>query len=282
MPSNPNITSQYYPTLLEIMNLVRAIVNDSFSGATATPGEGQIFTDNSTITPAALPLLNSAIRKVYRKVRTTGQPALIQDNYLSIGLTPVNGPLGPSVPDPTIQVRLGFDGYDNGSGTVNPSFTLPSDLFAPIKLWERLSESEETFNIMNQKIAGLEPRNQRRSFTDWEWRNNNIYMNGSIETRDLRIRYRCFLPQFFNPNMDFSSVQIAIPDCDDAVALYTVIPLARSLGAPLQTIMELENSAKEEIFDLRNEWTRFLQQAKIKRQQFGNAEEDAWFYPMSF
>lgn len=44
-------------SLLNIMNLVRALVNDSQAGATDTPGEGQILTDDPSISPFTLPFL---------------------------------------------------------------------------------------------------------------------------------------------------------------------------------------------------------------------------------
>src|SRR5690242_21904344 len=99
MPVIPGDTSQYYPSLLKVMNLVRAIMNDSFAGATSTPGEGQIVTDDCTISPFVLPILNSSIREVYRKLRIVGTRTLIQDNFIITGLAPVDGPMGSGVPD---------------------------------------------------------------------------------------------------------------------------------------------------------------------------------------
>jgi|SRR5579872_3501981 len=281
MPVIPQATSQNYPTLEGVMNLVRSILNDAFAGATNTPGEGQIVTDSPTISPSTLPFLNSAIREVYRKLRTVGSPTLIRDNYLLIGLGPVNGPLGLSVPDPTIQVRIGFDGYDDGSGNVVTTQALPSDLILPIKFWERLSQSEETFDMMQEAAAGLEPRDQRRSFGQWEWRKDSIYLNGSIETRDMRIRYQAFMPEFFQSNINFATTQIPIFDCDEAVAYLTAYKVSFSLGGA-QTAAGLKAQAEEEIFDLRNETVRNMQKTKYKRRPYGNADEDAWFYPISF
>lgn len=282
----PGKTSQNYPTLEGVMNLVRSILNDAFAGATGTPGEGQIITDNATISPATLPFLNSAIREVYRKMRIVGSPTLIRDNYLLIGITPVNGPLGLAVPDPTIQVRIGFDGYDDGSGTINTNLQLPADLIMPIKLWERLSLSEETFDGMHEATDGLPPRYQRINFVDWEYRgttggqNDSIYLVGAIETRDMRIRYQAYMPEFFASSQNFSTTQIPIFDCDEAVAYATAYKYAQSLGAAATA--DLKAQFNEEIFDLRSEAVRKHQSQNWKRRPYGNADEDAWFYPYSF
>jgi len=55
--------------------------------------------------------MNSAIRALYRELRNVNDPALIYDNYIIPGVTPVNGANGPGVPDPAMQVYVGQDGY---------------------------------------------------------------------------------------------------------------------------------------------------------------------------
>src|SRR6266705_1289080 len=99
-------------SLLTIMNLVRALVMDSQAGATGTPGEGQILTDNPAISPFVQPFLNSSIRELYRELRNVGQPTLLKDNVIVEGLTPVHSPrFGLAAADPAVQVYLGVNGY---------------------------------------------------------------------------------------------------------------------------------------------------------------------------
>ena len=53
-----NVPQANGSTSLEtIMNLVRSLVDDTQAGATDTPGEGQIFTDNPAISPFTQPFL---------------------------------------------------------------------------------------------------------------------------------------------------------------------------------------------------------------------------------
>ena len=63
-----------YPSLETICNYVRALINDSQAGATDTPGEGQIFTDDPQISPFVQPMLNASIRETYRELRTSARP----------------------------------------------------------------------------------------------------------------------------------------------------------------------------------------------------------------
>lgn len=275
MPVTPQSTSQYYPTLLTVMNLVRGIMNDSFAGATDTPGEGQIVTDNNTISPFVLPVLNSSIREVYRKLRNVSGAALINDNYIVSSLSVIDGPQGNGIPDAAIQVRLGFDGYDNGSGVVNTSQTLPQDLIMPLRMWERVSNTNDVFLPMNEANDGLLPRLQVQNLCDWEWRNGNIYMNGSTNVCDVRIRYLQHMPEFFNTDMDFSTTQIPIFDCEEAVAYGVVKRLCPTFGAAGPTVMQITESYNEAIHDLRNEEVRRMQRQNFKRQTYSDEYQNS-------
>ena len=95
-----------YPSLLDIANYVRALVNDSQAGLTDTPGEGQIFTDNPAVSPFVQPMINASIREVYRELRNIGAPTLIKDNIIITGLTPIWGANGLGLPDPAVQTFL--------------------------------------------------------------------------------------------------------------------------------------------------------------------------------
>ena len=80
--SSPSINvGQATTSLQTICDLVRALVNDSQAGLTNTPGEGQIFTDDTLRFPFVLPMLNSSIRKLYRMLRNCGDPCLITGQH---------------------------------------------------------------------------------------------------------------------------------------------------------------------------------------------------------
>ena len=115
--SSPTINSPQmsFPSLEEIQNLIRALINDSQAGINSIPGEGQIWTDSPTISPFVLPMLNSSIREIYRELRNVGDPQLIFDNYVILGLPILDSPTnGPGGCDPTVQTTLSTVGYFDG------------------------------------------------------------------------------------------------------------------------------------------------------------------------
>lgn len=255
-------------SLAVIMDLVRSLVNDTQSGATATPGEGQIITDNPSISPFTQPFLNSAIREVYRELRNVGQPTLIKDNVIVSGLTPINSPTqGLGAYDPAVQVYLGFGGYFDGV-SVNGDLLLPSDVITVERVWERQTGSNDLFIPMEQPQFGLPSRYQGVRFLEWEWRNDNIWMVGSTQTNDLRLRYWASLPQFFSQTLDFNSTYVPIIDCVDAIAYKTAAKYANMLGAPAAGDLKLE--AAEQMRQLKLAQVRRSQAVNYQRPQYGN------------
>lgn len=263
VPGNTGDTS-----LLTIMNLVRALVNDSQAGATSTPGEGQVFTDNPSISPFTQPFLNSSIRELYRELRNVGQPTLLKDNVIVSGLTPLNSPTnGLGSPDPAVQVYLGFGGYFDGV-SLNADLKLPSDMIYPERVWERQTGTNNSFIPMSQPADGLPSFYQGPTLGMWEWRNDNIWSPGSINTNDVRLRYWASLPQFFSQTLDFASTYVPIIDCTDAVAYKTAAKYAMMLGSP--GYADIMAEAKEQMFQLKNATTRRRQQMEFMGQAYGS------------
>lgn len=269
IPAGPN-----YPALETITNMVRTILNDSFAGATSTPGEGQILTDQVPLTttnnPMLLNALNSAIRTLYRKLRNVRTPTLIQDNYILTGLPVVNGPLGASVPDPSVQCYLDNSGFFDGS-TNHATFLLPTDILMPLALYERLTGTTDTFIPMTEATNGLTPSDQVDRFVDFEWRIDKLFFRGALTSRDLRIRYAGVFPQFFTPSLSFTTTFIPIMDCEDAVAYITSVILARALGANATIVTTLQGQADSALFDLRNEQVRRMQHQDWKRKGYDDS-----------
>lgn len=263
-----NISQGTDNSLEAIMNLVRALVNDSQAGATATPGEGQILTDNPAISPFTQPFLNSSIREVYRELRNVGAPTLIKDNVIVSNLPVVNSPTnGQGIPDPSVQVYLSKQGFFDGV-EMWPNFLLPDDIIAPVMLWERQTGTNDTFKPMSQSQFGLPSRPQLQTLSEWEWRNDNINFVGSTQNRDIRIRYYCQLPRFFSQTLDFSQTFLPLLDGVDAVAYKTAAKYAAMLGAPGADY--LEKKAAEQMFQLKQEYVRRAQSVEYYRIPYGS------------
>jgi hypothetical protein len=274
---NLNPTSGTDTSFSVIMDLVRSLVNDTQAGLTGTPGEGQIITNNPAVSPFTLPFLNSAIRALYRELRNVGDPALIFDNVNIFGLTPVNGPLGLGIPDPSVQVFVGQGGYFDGS-TINSLLALPSNMLYLERVWERQNSTNNSFTPMTQSQFGLPSRPQQPTFVEWEWRNYNLNMVGSTQTRDLRLRYYGSLPTFFSVTLDFTSTFVPIIDCTDAVAYKVAVMYARMLGSP--GLPDLISEEKNQMFQLKNATTRRAQSITYTREpygSYGNTDTNNWF-----
>src|SRR5690242_9157854 len=128
-------TAGPYPTVETVMNLARAFINDTFAGATSTPGEGRTFTDNA---PFTIPFLNAAIEELSEKLENNNVTTMTVDGFI-ITIPPV------SATDPGIQTNLGYTGFFNGaSQAATPA--LPADLLIPLQIWERPTGSTQDFN----------------------------------------------------------------------------------------------------------------------------------------
>ena len=263
---------QQTDSLETIMQLVRSLVNDTQAGATDTPGEGQIFTDNPEISPFTQPFLNSSIREVYRELRNVGDPVLIKDNVILTNLPIINSPAnGLGQTDPAVQTILTLGGYFDGV-EIWPDFLLPSDMLYPTQLWERQTGSNNPFQKMEAPSGGLESAIQGPYLRQWEWRNNNLNFRGATQPVDIRMRYYSSLPQFFSSTLDFSSTYVPVMDSTDAIAYKTAVKYARMLGSP--GLADLNAEAKEQMFQLKNSNVRRMQHETIERIPYGNSSGD--------
>ena len=259
-------------SLETICNLIRALINDSQAGATNTPGEGQIFTDNPAISPFVQPLLNSSICKMYRILRNVGEPVLIKDNVIVTNLPIINSPangLGQS--DPAVQTALTPQGYFDGV-QLWPNFLLPGDMLYPTALWERQTGSNNPFRLMDAPSGGLDSLLQGPYLRQWEWRNLNLNFRGATQNVDIRMRYYCALPQFFSQTLDFNSTYVPVPDCTDFLAYDVAVSYARMLGSP--GLAELKMEADAQMYQLKLANVRRMQHQDYARIPFGNSAGD--------
>lgn len=252
-----------YPSLAQIADLARSLVNDDKAGATGTPGEGQILT-NSSVTLRNL--MNSAVRETCRDVRIMGGPSFIQDNYLLLGLPPVNGPLGAGSPDPTIQQSLQFTGFFDGL-KFWPNFTLPAGMLAPLEMWERAAGTQTEFAEMHQSSGALQPREQQTWIGDWEWRTDSIWMNGATISRDIRLRCVTAIMDVASPSVDWTSTYVPILDSHEAIADKIVARYSARLGAAQQ--MYAIQRADRSILRLRQQVARQRQMVDLRIETYG-------------
>lgn len=206
-----------YPSMELICDLVRSMVQDDMAGATGTIGEGQILVDNLAISVTLGNFFNSALRKICRRLRTTSGPMLIRDNFIVLNLPVVNSSLGASTPNPAVQVSLGFTGFFDGL-QMHSGFILPPDCLMVEEVWERGSGTNRDFHKMAQPPYGLRGRNQHIELREWEWRGDQVFMPGSLQNRDIRLRYQGKLLNQYQKGVNLSTTFVPILDCEEAMA----------------------------------------------------------------
>jgi hypothetical protein len=247
------------PTVEDVTNLWRAIINDSFTGVGGQPGSGRIATDSAAFT---LPYLNSAFRTLQRKLRTEGVTFPIKDNVILNNLTPVVNV------DSNVQVFVGYNGYFDGT-TMHATPQLPSDLLQPYLVWEQTVGTGFPFQPMAQPQEGLPSVIQGPYFGMWEWRNYGIYMVGSTQIKNLRLRYQSGQPPINVPAADFATTAINIIDSTDALALDMALQFGGARGANPQILASIAQRRDEAISDMAAEYVRRSQTVSYRRAAYG-------------
>lgn len=250
-----------YPSLQSIADLFRASINDTFPGATNTPGEGLIMPDTN---PDLLTFMAASIRGVYSDLRNIGDPTLILDNYVLLGIPPL------AQMDSTVQVCLSYAGYFNGY-TWSDLWTLPISCQTVERLWERPSSTTLVggFTPMTPAPFGLTPCAQGMLMGQWEMRQNAIWMPGAMQAVDLRIRCRITFPQVLDPtNVDFTTVYVPILDCENAVEAGMRKRYATRFAPDMKA--DATQDYEDAIFKLKLEVNRQMQNTEYQRIGYGD------------
>lgn len=263
-----------YPTIESIFNATRVIINDAFAGATSTQGEGRVFIDTW---PPTITHLNLAIDQFKRDLENSGVTTNRTETFYT-SLPAINGPLGSGVPDPSVQLYLGFAGYWDGS-SVLASPTLPSDLVAPLEVWTRISGTGLTYGKIDPAPDGLPSIYQDYTIGNYEWRGDKIYFNGSVVQQDMRLRYEAGLTPILttlSPTL-FPTTTVGFLEATQPLALYTAYVFIKSknpAAAPGILADYTQATAK-----IANRYVKMKQRTPHERQAFGEGDTNyfGWF-----
>jgi hypothetical protein len=261
----PSITS--YPSIQTITNLVRSDIRDDMAGATGTIGEGQILVDNLATSVTMANFFNSALRELARQLRLQNAPMLVTDNYIIGNIPPINGPMGLQVADPSVQVAIGTNGYYDGSQW-HPSYNLPQGVFQVVRCWERRTASNDTFSDMGEPSDGMAGVYQTCGWGRWEWRNDMVWTPGSLDNRDLRIRYLMLLQAQFVQNAPAATTYVPILDCEEALARKIGRMYARRQGGGVYQMAQQEE--KDATNDFLNEQVHRKQGTNYQTLAYGS------------
>ncbi len=266
----PNVVggNNRYPSLQSIADLFRASINDSFAGATNTPGEGLIMFNQN---PDLLTFMNAAIRDVFSDLRNVGDPALILDNYLLLNIPAL------TAQNPAVQTSLSYSGWFDGL-TVSNQWTLPIGMERLLKVRERLASTGD-FYPLTPAPNGLPSIMQGDCFNVYELRQNAIWFTGAMTNRDLNIRCRITFPDYLSPTtIDFTTSYVPILSCQNAVVAKMLVLYARRFAPDMFPIATKEDD--KFMGKLQMEVIRAMQANENQRSEFGaEAVEDfaiAW------
>lgn len=261
----PIVGVNQYPSIQTITNLVRSDVRDDMPGLTNTVGEGQILIDNMAVTITMANFFCSAARELARQLRLVNASMLIGDNYVLTGIPPINGPMGLAVADPAVQVNVGLTGYYDGS-QMHANWKLPAGCFQVVRVWERETASQDNFQDLGEPSDGLAGVYQTSGFGRWEWRQDAVYLPGSLDTRDLRFRWLMILQPQFVVGVNPATTYLPIMDCEEAIARKIARMYAIRQGGMMYQMAKMEETAAT---------NAFLNQ-QVHRQQGTNYETLAY------
>ena len=197
-----------YDTAETALNMARIFLGDYIQGSGSIVGD--IFSDAQ---PYTLPTLNLAWRRLQKYLADENHPRL--ENEVDIIALPVAGSQ-----DPITQQWINWAQFFDGANyTTTP--VLPQDFISPKRLWERVSGTIENMRPMHPVVDGL-PSVAKPTYNHWwDWREDAIYLIGSVISMDLRIRYAAYLPDIVPAAMGgLAATPLPIMRCAEAVAYY--------------------------------------------------------------
>ena len=170
--------------------------------------------------------------------------------------------------DPGVQVYINYSNYYDGVN-LNASPILPQDCIIPIRLWERVSGTNQQFVAMYPVSDGLQSRPKTTWLREWEWRDDALYMVGAQQTIDIRFRYNRYLP-----DIAAGDSPVPILRCAQALARYTAAEFASSRGSALTA--GLYQQAQQEVDRMIGRTNRRKQRAQHRRQPYSRRSHVGW------
>jgi hypothetical protein len=159
--------TQTRETYGSITGLIRATVDDRDQAG------GVVFTDSDL-----LPFVNASLRDLNVDLIDIGSPLALKQTMVTL--------------DATTDTTLDFTVATPGSGAL-----LPSDMFAPRQLHEKLSgDPIQNYVEMDQTAELLPDVLATDRLRYWIWINNQIQTLGATSNRDVRITYYFYAPLF--------------------------------------------------------------------------------------
>lgn len=271
MAVTPTI-GQSFPTIQEVNDTARVHLNDTFAGADGIVGSGRVYTNDWT---PNITVLNVALDHLRRDLTNRGVPTTREVTFIIDGITPVNGSQGLGVPDPTVQVYLSFGGYWDGS-VLNTDVQLPNGLITPLKIAQRMSGTNNPFVEVPPAVDGLPSVYQSVLLGWWEWRQDQIFFNGSINPIDIQLTFKSGFPHY-PTNLDpaqYATTYIPVLDSLEALS-YRVASTFSDPRVPVGATAGMVQNYQDAMVGMANQWVQTMQRNPASRMGFGDDSNSA-------
>jgi hypothetical protein len=238
-----------YPTVGQVLNRARVFALDAIQNL-----NGYLLASSQPYMPD---LVNTAWERLQDDLIDAGVETMSKEVIIS-SVPPIFST------DPSVSVSLAWDGYCNGETTVETP-NLPNDLILPSDLRQRPTGSGGTFSPVTAADGGLpDAYSTANSVGKWEWRNDQIWMNGATGLMDLKLRYIVYLPAIDITQTDAS---VPIMRCLNALAYCIAAEFADERGGGANATLEAK--AVREISRITNRTARRKAVVSYRRQAFG-------------
>jgi len=144
--------------------------------------------------------------------------------------------------------------------------SLPNDMMQPYEVSEQTVGTNLEFTPMGQPQDGILSTLQGPYMGVWEWRDYKIFMPGSIQAKNLRLRYKSTQMPLDVPAADFGKTAINIIDCQEAIAYHMAAMYANARGAA--AVEGLIAQRDDAISEMANEFVRRSQSVRYSRQPY--------------
>jgi hypothetical protein len=244
-----------YWNSLEILNMVRVLVNDAQGGL-----GGQILSDDRPYTWTLLVFCYSLLENWLEDNNV--ESATYAEAIVTIPANAGNG-------DPAAQSRLGDDGFTDASGYFYETPTLPEGFLQPLSLSVRTSGQNIPFLPMHQKLGGLGAQYAGDIYREWEYRQNSVYMIGcSPWPTDIKLRFIPSLPQLVQPTID-NPVPPTIWFARGGEALVYMIAAEYAEIRRAPNAQGLRMKANEQLKIIANKAAKRSNNADVRRRGYG-------------
>jgi len=230
----------------------------------ATIATGEIFNDSQAY---VLPTVNLGWRKLQKKLIDKGHPRLEEETII------FNLPVVTNL-DPGSQQWISWSGFFDGTN-LQKTPVLPPDFISPLRLWERPSvgaPSPTNTNLNRFRPMHPAPDALRATIKGdwnrhWDWRNDALYVPGSILSEDLRLRYSSYLADLAPAAGGFVSTIVPITRSAEALAYYAAAEFVNPRGGVLGTTFEAKGDVA--IDQITNSFSKLQQRASFSRRAWG-------------